>query len=248
MEDEISYKELIQMLKKRFSLIINFILIGILIGGVYTFFIAIPEYSSSTQLLVNRTQQADAIQRSDIDTNIQLINTYVDIINGPVILDGVREELNLDISHSELSDKITISNEMNSQVFSIQVTDPNPFQAASIANTTADIFRENLDEIMSVDNVTVISQAESNNNPISPNHRFNFIFAALLGGMIGIGLSFLFEILDNTVKNEKFIVDELGWTSLGIISEMNIDELKSVGPIAKPEHAQNESRSARSRV
>lgn len=247
MEEEISLKELFAILKKRIGLIINITLVGLLIVAFYTFFIATPEYSSTTQLLVNRTQQADAIQRSDIDTNVQLINTYKDIINGPVILDEVREGLNLEISHGTLSDQITVSNEADSQVFSIQVIDTNPYNAAAIANTTAIVFQENLDDIMNVDNVTIISQAEPNINPISPNHTINVAIGVVLGGMVGIGLAYLLEFIDNTVKDEKFIVEELGWTNLGRIAEMNTEELKSDGRQALPERT-NDSRAVRSRV
>lgn len=247
MEEEISLKELFEIVKKRLGLIINLTLAGLLVVAFYTFFIATPEYSATTQLLVNRTEQADAIQRSDIDTNLQLINTYKDIIRGPVILDEVREELNLDVSHGTLRGNIAISNETNSQVFSIQVNDTNPYNAAEIANTTATVFQENLNEIMSVDNVTVISQAEPNINPISPNHTLNLAIGIVLGGMIGVGLAFLLEFLDNTVKDEKFIVEELGWTSLGRIAEMNADELKSDGRQALPKRTQ-ESKAVRSRV
>lgn len=247
MEEEISLQELYLIIKKRLGLIINLTLIGLLTVAFYTFFVATPEYSSTTQLLVNRDQQTDVIQRSDIDTNVQLINTYKDIIKGPVILDEVRDDLNMAQSHSALSDQITISNEQNSQVFSIRVTDTNPYNAAMIANTTASVFQENLDEIMNVDNVTVISQAEPNTTPISPNHTLNLAIGVVLGGMIGVGLAFLLEFLDNTVKDEKFIVDELGWTNLGRISEMSADELKSDGRQALPERS-TEARATRSRV
>ncbi|MDZ7835011.1 MAG: Wzz/FepE/Etk N-terminal domain-containing protein [Alkalibacterium sp.] len=85
MEEEISLVELFDIIKKRLALIINLTLLGILLAAVYTFFIAVPEYSSTTQLLVNRTQQTEVIQQSDINTNVQLINTYKDILKGPVI-------------------------------------------------------------------------------------------------------------------------------------------------------------------
>lgn len=247
MEEEISLVELFEIIKKRLGLIINLTLTGLLIVSFYTFFVATPEYSSTTQLLVNRSQQTDMIQRSDIDTNVQLINTYKDIIKGPVILDEVRDDLNLSQSHGALSNQITISNEANSQVFSIRVTDTNPHNAATIANTTANVFKENLNEIMNVDNVTVISAAEANLNPISPNHTLNLAIGVVLGGMIGVGLAFLLEFMDNTVKDERFIVEELGWTSLGRIAEMNAEELKSDGRQDLPERT-IESRATRSRV
>src|SRR5690554_904126 len=99
MEEEISLVELFAIIKKRLALIINLTLAGLLIVAVYTFFIATPEYSSTAQLLANRTQQEEMIQQADINTNIQLINTYKDIIQGPVILDEVRDVMDLDLTH-----------------------------------------------------------------------------------------------------------------------------------------------------
>lgn len=247
MEEEISIMELFGILKKRVGLIINAILIGLLIVSIYTFFIVTPEYSSTTQLLVNRSQQQESIERSDIDANVQLINTYMDIIRGPVILDEVRETLNMETSHGALSSQIDVTSENNSQVFSIRVTDDNPYDAATIANTAANVFRENLDEIMSVDNVTIISQAEANLSPVSPNNALNMLIGIALGGMVGVGFAFMLEYVDNTVKDEKFIVEQLGWTNLGRVSEMSLDELKSDGR-QETENRQPETRSVRTRV
>lgn len=244
-EEEISLVELFSIVKKRMGWIINFTLLGLLIAAVFTFFIATPTFSSTTQLLVNRTQQTEVIQQSDINTNLQLINTYKDIVRGPVILDEVRETLNLSESHASLSDRISVSNQDNSQVFSIQVTDENPNNAAVIANTTATVFQENLDEIMNVDNITIISQAEPNLNPVSPNNTLNLAIGLVLGAMVGIGLVFLFEFLDNTVKDERFITEELGWTSLGRISEMTADELSAD---TKAAHNKRTTRTAETRT
>lgn len=96
MEEEISLVELFNILKKRIGLIINMVLVGLILSAVYTFFIATPEYSATSQLLVNRTQETETIQQSDITTNVQLINTYSDIIRNPIILDPVIDTLSLD--------------------------------------------------------------------------------------------------------------------------------------------------------
>ncbi|GAB2480810.1 Wzz/FepE/Etk N-terminal domain-containing protein [Alkalibacterium psychrotolerans] len=247
MEEEISLVELFDILKKRLGLIISATLTGLLLVSFYTFFMVTPEYSSTTQLLVNRAEGADTIQQSDINTNIQLINTYKDIITGPVILDEVRDELNMTTSHAGLSNRLSISSENNSQVFSIRVTDTNPYNAALIANTTADVFQESLPDIMNVDNVTVISVAEANTSPISPNHTLNMAIGVVLGAMIGVGIAFLIEFLDNTVKDERFIVEELGWTNLGSVSKLDANELKIDKRQIQPERL-SESRTARARV
>lgn len=251
MEEEISLVELLSILKKRLGLIINSILVGILITSIYTFFIATPMYNSTTDLIVNRGQaeQTSVIERTEIDTNLQLINTYSDIITRPVILDHVLEELDMDISSSELADRFTITNENDSQMFTITVTDDNPYDAATIANTTAAVFQEQMPEILSVDNVAILSIADPSEHPVSPNNTLNIIIGAMLGLVAGIGAALLIEFFDNTVKDDRFIVEELGWTSLGRVSEMSPEELKSNARLApKKESEQNNSRLSRSRV
>lgn len=245
MEEVISLVEFFGTIKKRMSMIVSLGLVGLIIASVFTFFIATPQYSATTQILVNHTQTGEVIQQSDINTNVQLINTYKDIIKGPVILDDVRETLDFDISHGQLSNKIQIGNQDNSQVFSLTVTDDSPFDAAAIANTVAITFQENIGEIMNVDNVTIISEAVANTSPVSPNTVLNLIIGLLLGFLIGVVLSFIYEYMDNTVKDEKFIIEELGWTNLGKVSEMSEEELKSEQHVSQ---RQTESRSARSRV
>lgn len=253
MEEEISLVELFQIIKKRMALIVNAVLVGILLASIYTFFIATPQYSATTDLLVNRSQdESSAIERSEIDTNLQLINTYSDIITRPVILDNVREELDMETSTEALANQFEISNQDNSQMFSVTVTGENPYDVATIANTTATVFQDTIPELLNVDNVAVLSTAEADTDPVSPNAALNLAIGLVLGGMIGVGLTFLFEFLDNTVKDDKFIANELGWTNLGAISEMSAEELASDGRQDAPRRAANQeksgTRSARTRV
>lgn len=247
MEEEMSLLELFGILKKRIGLIVLGTLTGILLFAGYTFYVATPQYSSTTQMLVNRTQEANIIQRADIDTNIQLINTYKDILTSPVILDEVIEDLNLNTTHQQLSNQLFISSENNSQVFSIQIIDTDPNAAALIANTTASVFQENLSEIMSVDNVNVISLAEANDYPVSPNHILNLAIGTVVGGVLATVLAFLFEFMDNTVKDDKFITEELGLINLGNISEMPAKKFNTDKQQNKPERLQ-ETLSLRTKV
>lgn len=224
-EEEISLVEIFQIVKKRLGLILTMTGVGLLLAALYTFIIATPVYESTSQLLVSRPSEENAVQQSEINANIQLINTYEDIITNPVILDPVIEDLGLDTTVSELREQITVGTDENSQVFSVSVQDESPQQASEIANTTAEAFQDNLDSIMNVDNVTIISQAVPDTDAVSPNNLLNLIIGLLLGGIIGIGIAILLEFLDNTVKDESFIENELGWTSLGRVSEMSAEDL-----------------------
>lgn len=245
MEEEISLVELFEVLKKRLSMIISLSLIGLILASAFTFFIATPKYSATTQLLVNQTTgNTEGIQLNDINTNVQMINTYRDIIKGPVILEDVIKSLELNSNVSQLSEQIEVVTQDNSQVFSLSVTGENPYVASDIANSTASIFKDEVGNIMNVENVTIISESVPNTTPVSPNNALNMIIGLLLGAMLGVGAAFLLEFMDKSVKDERFITETLGWSTLGNVSEMTEDELhaKMKSVKAKPVSRRSKAR------
>lgn len=226
MEEEISLVELFDIVKKHFKYIVITTLATTVIAALYTFFLVTPMYQSSTELIVTQSSNENSVvSQSDINTSISLISTYEDIIRNNVILDPVIEELDLDISTGELRETITVQSQSNSQVFSISVENENPYEAAKIANVTSGIFQERIFDIMNVDNVTIISEATPNMSPASPNNLLNIVIGVLLGGMLGIGLVFLRELTDTTVKTEEYVEKATGWVSLGHISTFTKHDL-----------------------
>ncbi|RNF39508.1 YveK family protein [Planococcus salinus] len=221
MEQQISLREVFAILKKNVALISIITILAIALAGVLSFYVMSPVYQTSTQLLVNQ-EQADASQftNQNIETDLQLINTYNDIIKSSVILEQVIEDQGLDVSVAELNEKITISTNDNSQVIDISVRDEDPVTAVEIANATATIFEEEIQVLMNVNNVSILSPAvlRDNPSPVAPNPFLNMAVAAAVGLMIGIGLAFLLAYLDTTVKNEQDIETLLGIPVIGMIS------------------------------
>ena len=82
------------------------------------------------------------------------------------------------------------------------------------------------------------------------------VIGLVLGMMVGVGLAFLFELLDRTVKDEKYVTDTLGLPILGTVPEMSAKELnagiRKKGPAPTQPKATNDktapSRRSRSRV
>jgi capsular polysaccharide biosynthesis protein len=224
MEETISLKEILDTLKKRISLIILITAIATASSGIVSYFFITPIYQASTQILVNQTKDDQAaFQYNEIQTNLQLINTYNVIIKSPRILELVIEELGLNETVDELNEKITVGSEKDSQVVNISVQDPDPQHAANIANTVAGVFQKEIKNIMNVDNVNILSKAEvkENASPVKPKPVLNMAIAFVVGLMAGVGLAFLLEYLDNTVKTEQDIEKLLELPVLGAISEMD---------------------------
>ncbi|MGB3159830.1 MAG: Wzz/FepE/Etk N-terminal domain-containing protein [Carnobacterium sp.] len=225
MEDTLGLASIFTTLKKRIFMIIGLGLLGLGLMIAYTLIFVTPQFSSSTQLLVNRiTSETTGAEVNDIDKDIKMINTYKDIIKGPVILDQVREELDTPLTTDELSGKIIIETEESSQVFSINVTDEDPYVAARLANNVAATFKDEIGTIMKVDNVTIISKAIPKSTPISPNVPLNAIVGLIAGLMLGIGLTFFLELMDKTIKSDNYITEKVEWTILGSVYEINTGE------------------------
>jgi len=232
MEETISLHEIFTIIKKRFLLIISFIIGAALIAAIVSYFILTPIYEASTQFIVNQsneeTTQQTQIDQSTIRTNVELINTYNVIIKSNAILDHVVEELHLPYTADQLADKISVTSEENSQVVTVSVKDPLPAVATNIANKTVEVFQEKIPEIMNVDNVNILSEAKMKGNisPVEPRPKLNIAIALVLGAMVGVGLAFLLEFLDTKVRSENDIVEKLELPVFGVISRIDAEDVR----------------------
>ena len=231
MEETISLQEIFQVIKKRFVMIVSITVGAALIAAVLSFFILTPVYESSSQFIVNQTEQDQErmeLDKNEIQSNVELINTYNVVLKSKAILSEVIDELNLDMTASQLSDKIEVSSEEDSQVVNVSVKDPDPQLATTIANTTVEVFQAEIVDIMNVDNVSVLSEAEMdfNPSPVEPRPTLNIAIALVLGAMIGVGIAFLLEYFDTTIRTEEDLEEKLGITIIGTVSTMDASDVQ----------------------
>lgn len=74
--------------------------------------------------------------------------------------------------------------------------------------------------------VRVVDNAIEPEEPISPKKRLNLLLGALIGLGLGIGLTFLLEFFDDSIKNPE-ILEKMGFPILGIIPEISSREVVS---------------------
>ncbi|MFC0272296.1 YveK family protein [Metabacillus herbersteinensis] len=226
MEETISLKELFQTIKKRLSLIIIITALATATSGIISYFVLTPIYQSSTQILINQEKSdQQAYNPAEVQTNLQLINTYNVIIKSPVVLDKVISELGLDMSVDDLNESISVLSEQDSQVVNISVQNASPQLAADIANSVAKVFQKEIVEIMNVNNVNILSEAQlgEDPSPVKPKPALNMAIAFVVGMMTAVGAAFLLEFLDNTIKNEQDIEKQLGLPVLGAITRIDME-------------------------
>jgi capsular polysaccharide biosynthesis protein len=220
MDEKISLKKLLETFKRRLWLIVLLTVGAGLISGLVSYFYLTPVYEASTQILVNqKNDNQNLYNQNQLQTDVQLINTYNVIIKSPAILDEVVKELNLKVTTDQLNQKIKVASQTDSQVINLSVQDTNPGQAAQIANTIAGVFQTKVPKIMNVDNVSILAKADvlPHQAPVKPNKKVNIAIGVVVGLMAGLGISLLLEYLDHTVKTDQEIEQLLGLPVLGVI-------------------------------
>lgn len=226
MEETISLQDLFKTLRKRLVLIIAAVILAVTIAGVISYQYLTPIYHATTQILVNQQkEEQQPFSTQDIQTNLQLISTYSVIIKTPAILSKVIDKLDLQTSPGALGSRITVGSAQNSQVVNISVQDTNHRQAVDIANATAEVFQQEIQTLMNVNNVNILTPAVHvpKPSPVKPDPMMNMAIAAVIGLMLGVGIAFLLEYLDTTVKSEQDVEELLGLPILGLVGSIPDD-------------------------
>ncbi|OFT42702.1 YveK family protein [Aerococcus sp. HMSC06H08] len=223
--EEISLVELFHILRQGLGRIIVTTVAGLAIAAVLTFVVMTPKYQSTTDLVVNDTNSnSEQVDQSTLQANLTLLNTYQSIIKKPVVLEKVIEETGVDLSVQELNDMISVQNDNNSLVFSVTVQSTSPKVSATLANSIAKHFSEEVKRIMNVNNVSTLTVAEPAQGPVSPKPILNLLIGAIIGGAIGVIWQLIRYATDRTVKDEAFF-DEIGLPVLGMIPEISDKEV-----------------------
>ncbi len=222
---EISLIEILNILTSNIWKIISTTIIGIVLAALVTFFLITPKYTSTTDIVVNNTATAatdNTITQAGLQANLTLLNTYQSLVSRPLVLEPAIAEVPeaAGMTSDELADNVTVSMDADSLLFTISVENESPYIAANLANAIAVSFSEVVQEVLQVENVSIVTPAAPAESPTSPNVMLNIIIGALLGLIIGVVLQLIRAMMDNSVKSSD-IIDELGWTLLGSIPQMD---------------------------
>lgn len=222
MESTLELTKIKEVLQKNLKILIILPLLFLIISAIVTFFVLSPKYQANTQILVNQTKDDNPqFMEQEVQSNIQLVNTYKEIVKSPRILDEVSKDLNDKYSPSKLSSMLTITNQENTQLINIQVKSGHKEDSEKIANSFAKVTSKQIPKIMSVDNVSILSKADGTAVKVAPKTVVNLIGAFFLGLVVALIYIFFKVIFDKRIKDEEDVEKELGLPVLGSIQKFN---------------------------
>ena len=222
--EEINLKELFSyMLSKLY--IILFVAVVLVLGSIiYREQFKTPMYESYTTVVLARSNNviddedlSVGITQNDILLNQKLVATYREIIKSRRILDQVIEDLDLDMTYSELRGKVTVVNEADTELIRISVVDDDSEDAKNIADSIARVFSNEITKIYSIKNISVIDYAREELKPYNINPLKETVIAMLIGIVLGCGIVFVMFYFDTTIKSVDEVEKKLKLPILGSV-------------------------------
>jgi capsular polysaccharide biosynthesis protein len=217
MEQTLDLMQYWDMIRKRWAIVVIIPCIAIVTSLILNFVVIEPVYQATAMVIVGKRaeNQADKqVEYNSVLANQQLAKTYETIAKSRTVLERVKAQIG-----GGISGEVNVQAVKGTEIIAVSVTDKDPKRAALIANKLTEEFANRVKEIKKVDSVGIIDEAVAPGSPITPKKASNAVLALILGLFVSLGLVFLLEVFDNTLKKPAEIEKLTGLTVLGSIPE-----------------------------
>lgn len=215
--EEIDVGQLLGYFKSKIIYIIFAMSIAFCLSSIYVNRFRVPEYTSYTTILLNKTNENSSITSTDLQIDKSLVSTYSEIIKSKRVLRTVINNLALDMEYGTLVSKVNVGSVTDTSILKISVTDSDSSKAASIANEIAEVFSEDIQEIYKIENISIIDVAEITSVASSTSTMKIIGIATIAGAFLSIAVIFVIFYFDTTIKNEEDIERATSLPVIGIV-------------------------------
>jgi len=218
----------LRVLQGKLAMIAASAIIAAIAAGIVSLLLP-PVYEARVALLVRPSQPLASTDPTVAAlTSDQVSRTYATLMTERPLLETVISDLGLKAKASDVLKEIKVTPEPNTTIIDVAVQDTNPTLARDLANRLVADFITNVKQIQqqetqlpnarSADNLVVVSPAVLPDKPVSPNVPLNVAIAFAAGLLVAVGIAFLLDYLDQSVKDDEQLLTRLGLVSLGHIA------------------------------
>lgn len=225
--------ELWRVVRKRLTMIIVIAVVAVVTAGILSKFILTKQYTATATLMVIPHSSTQDLITSMV-TGESLVATYAQVATSNSVLSSVRHTERLTLSELQLSHHVVATPVTNTDLVTVAVTSPNPLWSSRVANAVANATVRNITHVTQQRDLEVVDPATTPVLPVSPKTKTNVAIALVLGLLVGGGLAFLFEYLDDSLKTEDDVKRVLDLPVLTLVpfidSSAPVSSAKAVRP------------------
>ncbi|AGK95910.1 YveK family protein [Clostridium pasteurianum] len=218
-ENTIDLSQFVYVLNKRKYIIIAITLVAVIIAGIFSYFVASPVYQSQVTTIVGKKNDTgnSTVQYNDVMMYQNLTKTYASIATSQLIQGKAAEKLGNGMTADKLSKLITVTPETGTQILDITAQGGTAKEALDRVTAVSEAFVENSPSVYNAGEVKIMDKGELSKSPVKPNKKMNIAIAFFLGLMVSVGISFLLEYMDSTLKTSEDVKRYLDLPVLGTI-------------------------------
>ena len=223
-EQVISISEIIDAVKKRWKIIALCTLIATLVSGIFTFFIIAPTYEASTKVFIGKEESSvENYNYNDITMYQKLLKTYSELIKTKDLINRSITNSEYELDVEDVLNNVSVTTVADTQMIQIAYKSTSPNIAKNMLENITNEFITTAQDLVPNGNVRVLETVELPEEPVAPNKKMNIAIAFILGMMVGLGIVFLLEYLDNTYKNKEQLEKDLDIPVLGVIPMSDLE-------------------------
>lgn len=221
MEEEITLdlRDFYMILRKRVKLIAAITIGCTLLSAIISFFVIKPTFESRTSIIVGKPQVEDTkLQNNDVMMYQKLIKTYAVIAKSERVAQNASVKLGIKYTPKQIQNMINVTPQEDTQILEIKAENKDPKEAAAIIDAVTSAFVEEAKASFPTGGtIEVLDRAKVPENPIKPKKALNVAIAFFLGLMVSVGLTFVLEYMDKTIKTEEDVERYLALPVIGVV-------------------------------
>jgi capsular polysaccharide biosynthesis protein len=227
--NEITLLDIYRIIKKNLIMIFSLTFLFGILASLYVFFLVDETYKSNAFVMVQIRNEGSSNNEFDLANAQKLLQTAADLIKMPVVLERVIINLELDLSVKELQDNLSVSSSSSSYFINVSYVSTDPALAKVIVNEVINEAIVFADAEIPILATNIIRTSFAQDGTYHEPNKILFAFIGLLlGGIAGVGIAFIKELMNNTFKYKDQLENVLGIQVLGVIPEFDIKESTSI--------------------
>jgi capsular polysaccharide biosynthesis protein len=221
----LSLEDVGRVLRQRLPVIL---LVAVLLTGLVVAFnlLQTPVYEATSKVLIVEQREKDAADQplsSQVDGLDQLALVMTEVVDSRRVAEATVKKLGLDIPPGKFVKNLSAEQVTETPFINIKYKDTNPRTAKLIANTIPEVIPEQVSDVNigTTGPITakVFDPATTPSNPASPNPLRNGFVALVLGLMLGVGIAFLLDYLDDSWRSRAEVEQISGVPTYALIPQ-----------------------------
>ncbi len=216
---------IIRALWRRIWIIAMVSILTAAIGFSIAAFAINPTYSSAVKLYVNNSSfslgnTSFSIDASKLTAAQSLVRTYGDILDSRSTLERIIEKAGVDYTPKQLHEMLKYGSSNGTEIMRVTVTTEDPYEASTIANTIAEVLPTRISEIIDGASMEVVDSAVPELEKVAPSITKFTAIGFILGLLISVFVLSVIALLDDTIHDEDYILNNYDYPILGKIPDL----------------------------